>query len=243
MVTICSAVAAPMPGQRAQPLHILTRDRIGDFLHRPGHCLERFLDADLLHGAEEIEEIQFGFGKEADEARDEAIAARRAFQVFADVKGDLFAGPHLHVTRERLRRRAAGIRWGRPAGAASSSSTRVRHAGHLGDHADNLQTQTSSIVYRPAVLWAGISRPHGASGIAVPAVPLVYEFHRFAERAEDDRVFADVVAGPDGVDADLLRRAFADHAFASTSSTPSGTPSTWCRAASSNASPASNASA
>ena len=44
-------------------------------------------------------------------------------------------------------------------------------------------------------------------------MPLVDQFHGFAESAEDDGVLADVVAGADRVHADLLRGTFADHPF------------------------------
>src|SRR4051812_570428 len=56
-----------------------------------------------------------------------------------------------------------------------------------------------------------LGRQQGAAGVAVPAVPLVDELQRLAEGAEDDRVLADVVPGPDGVHPDLGLRPLADH--------------------------------
>ena len=53
----------------------------------------------------------------------------------------------------------------------------------------------------------------GAADIGVACMALVDQFHGLAERAEHDRVFADVVAGADRVHADLLGGPFADQAF------------------------------
>jgi antitoxin (DNA-binding transcriptional repressor) of toxin-antitoxin stability system len=47
-----------------------------------------------------------------------------------------------------------------------------------------------------------------SAGIAVARVSPVREFQRFAERAEDDGVLADIIADADGMDADLWRMAF-----------------------------------
>src|SRR6266496_949452 len=51
--------------------------------------------------------------------------------------------------------------------------------------------------------------------ISVARVTFMHQFHRLAERAEDDRVLADVVAGPDRVHADLASWPFANLALAS----------------------------
>ena len=70
-------------------------------------------------------------------------------------------------------------------------------------------------MYRPAGrLREELRRQQRPAGVAVAAVPLVDQLQRLAERAEDDRVLADVVADADGVDADLVRRPLADQPLA-----------------------------
>src|SRR5262249_3970011 len=50
--------------------------------------------------------------------------------------------------------------------------------------------------------------------IAVARAALVDQLHRLAQGAENDGVFADVVAGADGVNTDLLQRPLADKPLA-----------------------------
>src|SRR5262245_54037904 len=51
-------------------------------------------------------------------------------------------------------------------------------------------------------------------GITVATRALVHELQSLAERAEEDRVFADIVAGADSLNADLVVWPFADVPFA-----------------------------
>src|SRR5262249_28292860 len=57
-------------------------------------------------------------------------------------------------------------------------------------------------------------RLDGAAGVAVAGVRPVRQLQRLAQRAENNRVLADVVADADGVDADLVGRPLADQPLA-----------------------------
>src|SRR5438046_8767570 len=77
--------------------------------------------------------------------------------------------------------------------------------------------QAQDVLHRiPPRGFAGqeLGRLEGAADVAVAGVGAVGQLQRLAERAEDDRVLADVVADADGVDADLMCRAFADESLA-----------------------------
>ena len=68
--------------------------------------------------------------------------------------------------------------------------------------------------YRPAGRLArNLAASRRAADVGVAAVALVDQFHGFAQGAEDDGMLADVIAGADGVDADLLGGSLADDAF------------------------------
>ena len=76
-------------------------------------------------------------------------------------------------------------------------------------------SQPQYVIHRIATRPLGreeFGRLQGAENVSVARVPLVDELQGFAERAEDDGVLADVVAGAQGVHADLARRPFADPA-------------------------------
>src|SRR5262245_15325111 len=52
------------------------------------------------------------------------------------------------------------------------------------------------------------------TGVAIAAMSPMRQLQRFAEGAEEDRVFANIVADADGVNADLVWRTFANQSLA-----------------------------
>ena len=65
-----------------------------------------------------------------------------------------------------------------------------------------------------------LRRQQGAAGVAVAAVALVHQFQSLAQRREDDRVLADVVAAANRVNADLVGRTLADDPLAAVDEVP-----------------------
>ena len=90
-------------GQRRQPLGILSLDGVGDLAHRTDQRLDRFADADLVHGAEQLEELQLGLIHEADEPRHHPALHRVAVVIFTCVESEFLAGEVLHLPADELR--------------------------------------------------------------------------------------------------------------------------------------------
>ena len=125
-------------GERRKPACILPADGVGDLLDRPGHCLQRLLHADLLDGAEQLEELQLGLGVEADPTRHEAAAGGVAFKIFTNVEGHFLAAPQLDVPAHRFRHEHLILE--RTDFEPYLIVEHLReYAGHLGYHADSLR--------------------------------------------------------------------------------------------------------
>ncbi len=105
----------PDAGECGERFRVLFLDQHGEFFHRPDHRPQRFSDADPVDAAEQVEELAFGFGHEADQTWREPSAlggvafdvvdrveANRLVDLGLELASGVIADQHFVLERDRF---------------------------------------------------------------------------------------------------------------------------------------------